>query len=57
MNVYCTNPDCPEFEIAKGNPMEYPPEVISCGGCGLPVAEVLLEVNPGDKVPPEARKE
>lgn len=37
MNVVCTNPDCSEYQIPKGNPADYPVEQIQCGGCGMPV--------------------
>jgi len=46
MNVVCTNEACTENGIPKGNPMDYAPEDIVCGGCGGPV-------EPTSEPPPE----
>jgi hypothetical protein len=39
MIVHCINTGCPEFEVDKDNPSDFPVEEISCGKCGQPVAE------------------
>ena len=39
-DVACVNTDCPEHEIPKENPDDYPVEEIHCGGCGGEVVEV-----------------
>lgn len=35
--VVCPNPDCPEHNVPKDNPADFPIEEIRCGNCGEPV--------------------
>jgi len=48
--VYCTNADCPEYLIAKGNDGEIPVETIICGGCNDGVTADPRNTPPGEKV-------
>lgn len=41
-DVVCANTECPEHEIPKANPMNYPPADIICGACGQPTEGVTM---------------
>ena len=50
--TYCTNPECPEVEVAKEvlspEQLEGP---IRCGGCGNPTTEPAeVEVEKGERI-------
>ena len=51
-SVYCNNAECTEYLIAKGNPMDLPPEDIICGGCGMNTEVDASETTPGEPVAP-----
>jgi hypothetical protein len=46
-DVYCSNPECPEYGVAKDNPGDYLPSAVRCGDCG----QACTDVAP----PPEGR--
>jgi hypothetical protein len=39
MNVICVNPECPERDVPKSNPANFPVAIIRCGECGQPAEE------------------
>jgi hypothetical protein len=48
--VYCTNVECPEYQIAKDNAAELPVDTIICGGCNEGVTADPRNTQPGEKV-------
>jgi hypothetical protein len=38
-DVACVNEECPEYGVAKANPMGYPTAEIICGDCNGPVED------------------